>query len=431
MAYIGTIEALRGIALAQSTDPAVVAAALMKSPAFDSMKGPAVWRADHPADVPQVRRLRRAGQGSEGAEGSQVGPRPDRGRVPGGYHFFPCPLSATSTDRHRPEGEEGLPLPAAGGSPPCPKKSSASRGVTKRFDRVRRGVRRELPPPGRGVGGDHRAQRGGQDHLFQPADRDVPPHRGSVRYRGEDTARSPAHGRVRRGIVRTFRLVSSCSTAWRAGRPGPRPDPRREGEGGVPRVLPSGTPRTGTSRAWSRNVSDLSAGAWMGVGCLREKALWKPPTTGDKRKLEIALALCLRPSILLLDEPFAGLSDVEIVEVLELIRRVRKEFTLVIIEHKISRIVDLVSRLWADARRETDRRGWARGSARRPRWSGRCTGGGRERDPADGRRGRTPHTEARLSCTKCRFASTRAKWFSSRRRDGAGRRRCSRRSRDS
>jgi len=33
------------------------------------------------------------------------------------------------------------------------------------------------------------------------------------------------------------------------------------------------------------------------------------------------------------------------VEVLELIRKVRKEFTLVIIEHKISRIVDLVSRL--------------------------------------------------------------------------------------
>jgi len=98
--------------------------------------------------------------------------------------------------------------------------------------------------------------------------------------------------------------------------------------------------------AWSGNLSDLSAGALGTVG-LREKALWKTAelSYGDKRKLEIALALCLRPSVLLLDEPFAGLSDVEIVEVLELIHRVRKEFTLVIIEHKISRIVDLVSRL--------------------------------------------------------------------------------------
>jgi branched-chain amino acid transport system substrate-binding protein len=47
MAYIGTMEALRGIALAQSTDPAAVAAALMKSPGFDTMKGHATWRADH------------------------------------------------------------------------------------------------------------------------------------------------------------------------------------------------------------------------------------------------------------------------------------------------------------------------------------------------------------------------------------------------
>ncbi|MGE5247764.1 MAG: ABC transporter substrate-binding protein [Verrucomicrobiota bacterium] len=47
MAYIGMREALRGIELAQSTDPMAVAQALMKSPKFDSMKGPATWRADH------------------------------------------------------------------------------------------------------------------------------------------------------------------------------------------------------------------------------------------------------------------------------------------------------------------------------------------------------------------------------------------------
>jgi branched-chain amino acid transport system substrate-binding protein len=47
MAYIGTKEALRGIELAQSTDPDAVAKALMKSPKFDSMKGPGTWRQDH------------------------------------------------------------------------------------------------------------------------------------------------------------------------------------------------------------------------------------------------------------------------------------------------------------------------------------------------------------------------------------------------
>ena len=66
---------------------------------------------------------------------------------------------------------------------------------------------------------------------------------------------------------------------------------------------------------------------------------------GDKRKLEIAIALSLDPRILLLDEPFSGLSDAEIEEVLTLIGKIREKFALVIIEHKISRIVDLVQRL--------------------------------------------------------------------------------------
>lgn len=66
---------------------------------------------------------------------------------------------------------------------------------------------------------------------------------------------------------------------------------------------------------------------------------------GDKRKLEISIALSLEPKILLLDEPFSGLSDVEIEEVLDLVSRIREKFALVIIEHKISRIVDLVQRL--------------------------------------------------------------------------------------
>jgi branched-chain amino acid transport system substrate-binding protein len=47
MAYIGTKQALRAIELAQSTNSAAAAAALMKSPTFDSMKGPGTWRQDH------------------------------------------------------------------------------------------------------------------------------------------------------------------------------------------------------------------------------------------------------------------------------------------------------------------------------------------------------------------------------------------------
>jgi branched-chain amino acid transport system ATP-binding protein len=61
--------------------------------------------------------------------------------------------------------------------------------------------------------------------------------------------------------------------------------------------------------------------------------------------LEIGIALSLKPKLLLLDEPLAGLSDVEIVEVLEILRRIRKNLTLIIIEHKLSKITNLVERL--------------------------------------------------------------------------------------
>ena len=57
------------------------------------------------------------------------------------------------------------------------------------------------------------------------------------------------------------------------------------------------------------------------------------------------MALALKPQVLLLDEPFAGLSEVEITDVLDLIHQIQDEFTLVIIEHKITRILGLITRL--------------------------------------------------------------------------------------
>ena len=66
---------------------------------------------------------------------------------------------------------------------------------------------------------------------------------------------------------------------------------------------------------------------------------------GDKRMLEIAIGLSLQPKLFLLDEPLSGLSDHEIGLVLELLFRVKENFALIIIEHKISKILELVKRL--------------------------------------------------------------------------------------
>ena len=66
---------------------------------------------------------------------------------------------------------------------------------------------------------------------------------------------------------------------------------------------------------------------------------------GEKRELEIALALSLQPQVLLLDEPFAGLSLVDIAHISRVINSIRGQFAIVIIEHKISKLMDLVDSL--------------------------------------------------------------------------------------
>ncbi|MFC4540329.1 ABC transporter ATP-binding protein [Halosolutus amylolyticus] len=56
---------------------------------------------------------------------------------------------------------------------------------------------------------------------------------------------------------------------------------------------------------------------------------------GEKRALELAIVLARDPEVLLLDEPTAGMSQVEIDELLELITSLANEFTILIVEHNM------------------------------------------------------------------------------------------------
>ena len=68
---------------------------------------------------------------------------------------------------------------------------------------------------------------------------------------------------------------------------------------------------------------------------------------GDQRRLEIVRALALRPRLLLLDEPTAGMNPKETAEALDLILRIREEFrlTIVIVEHNMALIMRLCTRV--------------------------------------------------------------------------------------
>ncbi len=66
---------------------------------------------------------------------------------------------------------------------------------------------------------------------------------------------------------------------------------------------------------------------------------------GEKRRLEIGLALATAPSVLLLDEPLAGMSPQERVETIRLLRNIRKGRTLVLVEHDMDAVFDLAERI--------------------------------------------------------------------------------------
>ena len=70
---------------------------------------------------------------------------------------------------------------------------------------------------------------------------------------------------------------------------------------------------------------------------------------GDQRRLEIVRALALRPKLLLLDEPTAGMNPHESMAVLQLIRQIRDRYdlTIIIVEHNMPVIMELSHRIQA------------------------------------------------------------------------------------
>ena len=106
-------------------------------------------------------------------------------------------------------------------------------------------------------------------------------------------------------------------------------------------------------RAWlsaadKRRVADASDEV-LAMANLTAKAdrLVGELSHGDQRAAEIAMALALKPSLLLLDEPTAGMGDEETYQVTGLIRRLHRnsKYTIVLIEHDMRVVFHLADRI--------------------------------------------------------------------------------------
>ncbi len=153
------------------------------------------------------------------------------------------------------------------------------------------------------------------------------PTAGDVRLRGKSLLKLPRHKVVGSGVARTFQIV--------------RPFPDLPVLANVLVPLIAGK-RKGDLKAEAMRV--LSR-----VGLAHRAASPSSQLSeGDLKRLEMARALATGPDLLLLDEPFAGLSTQEIGVLSDTIRQLREDgVTLVIVEHKIGSLLALVDRVIA------------------------------------------------------------------------------------
>jgi branched-chain amino acid transport system ATP-binding protein len=66
---------------------------------------------------------------------------------------------------------------------------------------------------------------------------------------------------------------------------------------------------------------------------------------GEKRALELAIALAMEPKLLLLDEPMAGIGRDEGARLIELLRRLKGRFPIVLVEHDMTAVFALADRI--------------------------------------------------------------------------------------
>lgn len=66
---------------------------------------------------------------------------------------------------------------------------------------------------------------------------------------------------------------------------------------------------------------------------------------GEHRQLELAMTLATRPTVLLLDEPMAGMSQAESVEMMELLQQLKGKYSIVLVEHDMDAVFTLADRI--------------------------------------------------------------------------------------
>ncbi len=175
----------------------------------------------------------------------------------------------------------------------------------------------------------------GKTTLIHQLSGALAPSEGRIRFDGADITALPMHERVARGLVRSYQITSIF---------------RRLSV--LDNVALAVQARDGISlRFWrparaerARYDEAAAVARRVGLGHKLDQVAGGL-SHGEQRQLEVGLALATRPKMLLLDEPMAGMGPDESERMVALLRSLRGEATLLLVEHDMNAVFRLADRL--------------------------------------------------------------------------------------
>ena len=175
----------------------------------------------------------------------------------------------------------------------------------------------------------------GKTTLIGQISGSLPTDSGEIRFGGQDVTRLRQHERVRLGLARSYQITSIF---------------RRFSV--LDNLALAVQARSGSSFSFWHPVNAERALFDEARVIAREIGLagktQSPAATlahGEQRALEVGLALATRPKLVLLDEPMAGMGPEESQRIIALIRRIRAEVTVLLVEHDMDAVFQLADRI--------------------------------------------------------------------------------------
>ena len=206
-------------------------------------------------------------------------------------------------------------------------------GLTKRFGGVVAADRISLMLPAGELHAIIGPNRAGKSTLIGQLTGEVTPDGGRIRFDGQEITNLPVYRRSQLGLARSFQVTTLF------------PDFTA-----LDNVALSVQAHSGHSfRFWTDARSEIalrSRTALARVGLAERAAtLVADLSHGERRQLEIAMALAGRPRMLLLDEPMAGMGPEESIRLMGLLQALKGAITVMLIEHGIDAVFALADRI--------------------------------------------------------------------------------------